>query len=45
VELEGPEGALEVLGSPDAAAQLLDQLVALQLAARTPGGGFFLTAA
>ena len=45
VVLEGPDGALDVLGSPDAATQLLDQLVALQLAARTPGGGFFLTAA
>ena len=45
VVLEGPDGALDVLGSPDAAAHLLDQLVALQLAARTPGGGFFLTAA
>jgi len=45
VVLEGPDGALDVLGSPDAAAQLLDQLVAQQLAARTPGGGFFLTAA
>jgi anti-anti-sigma regulatory factor len=45
VLLEGPDGALDVLGSADAAAQLLDQLVALQLAARTPGGGFFLTAA
>jgi len=45
VVLEGPEGALDVLGSPEAATQLLDQLVAQQLAARTPGGGFFLTAA
>jgi anti-anti-sigma regulatory factor len=45
VVLEGADGSLDVLGSPDAAAQLLDQLVALQLAARTPGGGFFLTAA
>lgn len=45
VVLEGPDGALDVLGSPDAAAHLLDQLVAQQLAARTPGGGFFLTAA
>lgn len=45
VVLEGPDGSLDVLGSPDAAAQLLDELVALQLAARTPGGGFFLTAA
>ena len=45
VVLEGPDGALDVLGSPDAAALLLEQLVAQQLAARTPGGGFFLTAA
>lgn len=45
VVLEGPDGALDVLGSPDAAAHLLDQLVAQQLAARTPGGGFFLTPA
>ena len=42
---ERPDGTLEVLGAQAAAAALLDDLVALQLAARTPGGAIALTAA
>jgi len=43
--VEGPGGALEVLGAPEAAAALLEELVARRLAARTPGGTFALTLA
>jgi hypothetical protein len=42
---ERPDGTLDVLGAPAFAAGLLEELVALQLAARTPGGAFALTAA
>jgi len=41
--IEGPGGALETLGAPEAAAVLLEELVARRLAARTPGGTFALT--
>jgi hypothetical protein len=43
--IEGPDGALEILGAPAAAAVLLAELVARRLAARTPGGTFALTLA
>ncbi|OLB12608.1 MAG: hypothetical protein AUH07_07700 [Gemmatimonadetes bacterium 13_2_20CM_70_9] len=43
--IEGPGGALETLGAPEAAAVLLEELVARRLAARTPGGTFALTLA
>ena len=45
VLVEAPDGTLDVLGAPAAAAALLDELVARRLAARTPGGTFALTAA
>jgi hypothetical protein len=43
--IEGPDGALETLGAPAAAALLLEELVARRLAARTSGGTFALTLA
>ena len=43
--IEGPGGALETLGAPEAAAVLLEELVARRLAARTPGGTFAPTLA
>src|SRR5207245_11420059 len=43
--IEGPGGALETLRAPEAAAVLLEELVARRLAARTPGGTFALTLA
>ena len=45
VLVERPDGTLDVLGAPGAAAALLDELVARRLAARTPGGTFALTLA
>ncbi len=39
---ERPDGTLDPLGSPAAAAQLLEQLVAQRLAGRLPGGTFAL---
>jgi hypothetical protein len=42
---ERPDGTLDVLGARDIAAALLEELVALHLAARTPGGAIALTAA
>lgn len=43
--IEGPDGTLDILGTPEAALVLLDELVARRLAARTPGGTFALTLA
>jgi hypothetical protein len=43
--IERRDGALDVLGAPQAAAALLDELLARRLAARTPGGTFALTLA
>jgi hypothetical protein len=43
--VEGPDGTLETLGAPAAAAVLLEELVARRLAARTAGGTFALTLA
>jgi hypothetical protein len=43
--IERPDGTLDVLGAPQAASLLLDELVARHLAARTPGGTFALTLA
>lgn len=43
--VEGPNGTLETLGAPAAAAVLLEELVTRRLAARTPGGTFALTLA
>ncbi len=43
--IERPDGTLDILGTPQAAAVLLDELVARHLAARTPGGTFALTLA
>jgi len=43
--VEGPDGALEILGAPEAAVALLEDLVARRLAACTPGGAFALTLA
>ncbi len=43
--IEHPDGGLETLGAPEAAAALLEELVARRLAARTPGGTFALTLA
>jgi hypothetical protein len=43
--IERPDGTLDILGTPQAAAGLLDELVARRLAARTPGGTFALTLA
>jgi hypothetical protein len=45
VLIEQPDGSLEALGAPDAAAALLDDLVARRLAARMPGGTLALTLA
>ena len=45
VLIERPDGTLEAVGAPDAAAALLDELVARRLAVRTPGGTFALTLA
>ena len=41
--IEGPDGALETLGAPAAAAVLLAELVARGLATSRPGGTFALT--
>jgi len=43
VLVERPDGTLEAVGAPDAAAALLEELVARRLAARTPGGTLTLT--
>ncbi|HVH67022.1 MAG TPA: hypothetical protein VM716_04075 [Gemmatimonadales bacterium] len=43
--VERGDGTLDAVGAPEAAASLLEQLVARQLAARTPGGTFALTLA
>ena len=43
VLIERPDGTLEAVGSPDAAAALLEELVARRLAARSPGGTLTLT--
>jgi hypothetical protein len=43
VLLERLDGTLDALGPPDAAAELLEQLVAHRLAGRLPGGTFALT--
>jgi len=45
VLIERPDGTLEAVGAPDAAAALLDDLVARRLAARMPGGTLALTLA
>src|SRR5207249_10363901 len=45
VLIERPDGTLEAVGAPDAAAALLDELVARRLAVRTPGGTLALTLA
>ena len=42
VVVEQPDGTLEALGTPAAAAELLEQLVAQRLAGRLPGGMFAL---
>src|SRR5206468_9987847 len=42
---ERPDGTLEVLGAAEAAAALLDELVARRFAARTPGASNALTLA
>ena len=42
---ERPDGTLHVIGAREPAAALLDELVAQQVAARTPGGAIALTAA
>jgi len=44
VLLEQPDGTLDALGPPAAAAELLEQLVAQRLADRLPGGSFALLA-
>jgi hypothetical protein len=43
--IERGDGTLDAVGAPEAAAALLEELVARHLAARTPGGTFALTAA
>lgn len=43
--IERGDGTLEAVGAPDAAAALLDELVARRLAVRTPGGTVALTLA
>jgi hypothetical protein len=43
--IERRDGTLEVLGAAEAAAALVDELIARRLAARTPGGTFALTLA
>jgi hypothetical protein len=45
VLIERPDGTLEAVGAPDAAAALLEQVVERRLAARTPGGTLALTLA
>ena len=45
VLIERLDGRLEALGAPEAAAALIDELVARRLAARTPGGTVALTLA
>ena len=42
---ERPDGTLHVIGAREPAAALLDELVAQQVAALTPGGAIALTAA
>ena len=42
VVVEQPDGTLEALGTPAAAAELFEQLVAQRLAGRLPGGMFAL---
>jgi len=42
VVVEQPDGTLDALGTPAAAAELLEQLVAQRLAGRLPGGTFAL---
>ena len=43
--LEQPDGTLEAVGAPEAAAALVRELLARQLAAPTPGGALALTLA
>ena len=43
VLIERPDGTLEAVGAPDAAAALLEELVARRLAARSAGGTLTLT--
>ncbi len=43
VLMERPDGTLEAVGAPDAAAALLEELVVRRLAVRVPGGTFTLT--
>jgi len=43
VLMERPDGTLEAVGAPDAAAALLEELVVRRLAVRAPGGTFTLT--
>jgi len=43
VLIERPDGTLEAVGAPDAAAALLEELVVRRLAVRAPGGTFTLT--
>jgi len=43
VLIERPDGALEAVGAPDAAATMLEELMVRRLAVRTPGGTFTLT--
>ena len=45
VLIERPDGTLEAVGAPDAAAALLGELVSRRLAVRTPGGTLALTLA
>jgi len=42
---ERPDGTLDMIGAREPAAALLEELVAQQVAARTPGGAIALTAA
>lgn len=42
VVIERRDGTLDAVGAPEAAAALLEELVARRLAARTPGGTFAL---
>ena len=41
--LERPDGTLDALGAPQAAAALVEELVARRLAARSAGGTIALT--
>ena len=43
VLVERPDGTLDALGAPQAAAALVEELVARRLAARAPGGTVALT--